>query len=85
MMGFVNGLAIVIFISQLGMFKISEQGGQVWMQGYTLWTMIGLVALTMAIMFGLPKLTKKITRSTDCYPTGFNLSYFWEFGSGYGW
>jgi SulP family sulfate permease len=60
MMGFVNGLAIVIFISQLGMFKTSEQGGQVWMHGYTLWTMIGLVALTMAIMFGLPKLTKKL-------------------------
>ena len=60
MMGFVNGLAIVIFISQLGMFKTSDQGGQVWMQGPTLWTMIGLVALTMAIMFGLPKLTKKL-------------------------
>ena len=60
MMGFVNGLAIVIFISQLGMFKTSNQGGQVWMQGPTLWTMIGLVALTMAIMFGLPKLTKKL-------------------------
>ena len=60
MMGFVNGLAIVIFISQLGMFKTSDQGGQVWMQGSTLWTMIGLVALTMAIMFGLPKLTKKL-------------------------
>tara|TARA_B100000900_G_scaffold406690_1_gene418101 strand:+ start:1130 stop:2752 length:1623 start_codon:yes stop_codon:yes gene_type:complete len=60
MMGFVNGLAIVIFISQLGMFKISKQGGQVWMQGPTFWTMIGLVALTMAIMFGLPKLTKKL-------------------------
>jgi SulP family sulfate permease len=60
MMGFVNGLAIVIFISQMGMFKTSDQGGQVWMQGPTLWTMIGLVALTMAIMFGLPKLTKKL-------------------------
>lgn len=60
MMGFVNGLAIVIFISQLGMFKTSDQGGQVWMQGPTLWTMIGVVALTMAIMFGLPKLTKKL-------------------------
>jgi SulP family sulfate permease len=60
MMGFVNGLAIVIFISQTGMFKTSDQGGQVWMQGPTLWTMIGLVALTMAIMFGLPKLTKKL-------------------------
>ena len=60
MMGFVNGLAIVIFISQLGMFKTSGQGGQVWMQGHTLLTMIGLVALTMTIMFGLPKLTKKL-------------------------
>ena len=60
MMGFVNGLAIVIFISQMGMFKTSDQGGQVWMQGPTLWTMIGLVALTMVIMFGLPKLTKKL-------------------------
>jgi len=60
MMGFVNGLAIVIFISQLGMFKIVENGQEVWMQGSQLWIMIGLVALIMAIMFGLPKLTKKI-------------------------
>jgi SulP family sulfate permease len=60
MMGFVNGLAIVIFLSQLGMFKTSSEDGLVWMQGQDLWTMIGLVALTMAIMFGLPKLTKKL-------------------------
>lgn len=60
MMGFVNGLAIVIFLSQLGMFKTSGIDGLVWIQGQELLTMIGLVALTMGIMFGLPKLTKKL-------------------------
>ncbi len=60
MMGFVNGLAIVIFLSQLGMFKETVGGDKVWMQGSQLWIMIGLVGLTMAIMFGLPKLTKKL-------------------------
>jgi SulP family sulfate permease len=56
MMGFVNGLAIVIFLSQLGMFKSGED----WLSGTALWTMLGLTGLTMAIMFGLPKLTKKV-------------------------
>lgn len=56
MMGFVNGLAIVIFISQLGMFK--SQGE--WLQGVSLYTMMGLVAVTMLIMIFLPMLTKKI-------------------------
>ncbi|RAJ13464.1 SulP family inorganic anion transporter [Olleya aquimaris] len=60
MMGFVNGLAIVIFLSQLGMFKETVGTEKVWMQGPQLWIMIGLVVLTMAIMFGLPKLTKKL-------------------------
>ena len=56
MMGFVNGLAIVIFLSQLGMFK--SQGE--WLSGSALFTMIGLVVLTMGIMIGLPYLTKKV-------------------------
>ncbi len=56
MMGFVNGLAIVIFLSQLGMFR--EQGD--WMQGTPLMTMLGLTALTMAIMVVLPRLTKAV-------------------------
>ena len=60
MMGFVNGLAIVIFLSQLSMFMTSENGEMLWMQGASLWTMIGLVGLTMAIMFGLPQITKKL-------------------------
>lgn len=74
MMGFVNGLAIVICMSQFGMFrepvldaaghKIPLESGvgfeTALIQGAELWTMLGLVALTMGIMFGLPKLTKKI-------------------------
>ena len=60
MMGFVNGLAIVIFLSQLGMFKETIAGEKVWVQGPELYIMIGLVVLTMAIMFLLPKLTKKL-------------------------
>jgi SulP family sulfate permease len=60
MMGFVNGLAIVILISQLGLFKQKTASGIEWLQGYELLTMAGLVGLTMAIMFGLPKITKKI-------------------------
>jgi SulP family sulfate permease len=56
MMGFVNGLAMVIFLSQLNMFKADGQ----WLTGTSLWTMLGLVAITMGIMAGLPKLSKKI-------------------------
>jgi SulP family sulfate permease len=56
MMGFVNGLAIVIFLSQLGMFKTGEE----WLSGTALLTMLGLTILTMGIMVGLPRLTKQI-------------------------
>ncbi len=60
MMGFVNGLAIVIFLSQLSMFMSTENDVTKWIQGSELYMMIGLVSLTMAIMFFLPKLTKKL-------------------------
>lgn len=56
MMGFVNGLAIVIFLSQLGMFKSFQNGEKVWMLGTDLWVMLALVGLTMLIMWGLPKI-----------------------------
>ncbi len=55
MMGFVNGLAIVIFLSQLNMFKT----GGAWIAGKPLWTMVGLVALTMGMLFLIPVLHKK--------------------------
>jgi len=60
MMGFVNGLAIVIFRSQLNLFKENVGGEQQWLQGTDMMIMLGLVGLTMLIMWGLPKLTTKI-------------------------
>jgi len=64
MMGFVNGLAIVIFLAQLDMFR--EREGAVvgdWLGGSALGIMLGLVALTMAIIHFLPKLTKAVPSS----------------------
>ncbi|MDO6558017.1 SulP family inorganic anion transporter [Paraglaciecola chathamensis] len=64
MLGFVNGLAIVIFLAQLGQFKITNSLGELeWMQGSGLYYMLGLVGLTMAIIFLLPKLTKAVPAS----------------------
>lgn len=59
MLGFVNGLAIVIFLAQFGHFKVAGEDGMLhWMQGPALLTMLGLIALTMAIIYLFPKLTK---------------------------
>ncbi|MDZ7650928.1 MAG: SulP family inorganic anion transporter [Cytophagales bacterium] len=64
MFGFVNGLALVIFLSQLNEFKIKDAAGVLqWMSGNTLFIMVGLVLLTMIIIWGLPKLTKAIPAS----------------------
>jgi len=60
MMGFVNGLAIVIFLSQLGLFQKTTAAGAQWIQGAELYTMLALVVMTMAIMYFLPKLTTKV-------------------------
>ncbi|QYA24992.1 SulP family inorganic anion transporter [Gramella sp. MT6] len=59
--GFVNGLAVIIFMSQLGQFKVlNDAGEQVWMEGTQLYYMLGLVLITMLIIWGLPKLTKVV-------------------------
>ena len=69
MMGFVNGLAIVIFWAQVKMFshktlEVSAEGvknyASTFMHGTELYIMLGLVALTMAVIWLLPKITKKI-------------------------
>ena len=71
MMGFVNGLAIVIFLSQLGLFPNAvPKDISIWtntsdwfsalFSNATFWKMMGFIGLTMGIMYGLPKLTKKI-------------------------
>lgn len=64
MLGFVNGLAILIFIAQLNQFKMKDAAGVLhWMTGTHLLTMIILVALTMVIVKILPKLTTAVPSS----------------------
>ncbi len=88
MLGFVNGLAIVIFWAQVKMFshkslQISADGVKeyvsTFMHGSELYLMLGLVLLTMGIIWGLPKITKKIPAAltailiTTLISIGFNL------------
>ena len=63
MFGFVNGLAIIIFMSQLEQFKAVVNGQVEWLTGTPLFIMAGLVALTIAIILILPKITKAIPAS----------------------
>ena len=64
MFGFVNGLAIVIFLSQLDQFKVADASGALhWMSGPNLYLMLGLVVTTMLIIWGFPKLTKVVPSS----------------------
>lgn len=56
MLGFVNGLAIVIFLAQLESFKVGEH----WLSGGALWTMLGLTALSVALILGIPKINKNL-------------------------
>ena len=54
MLGFVNGLAIVIFLAQLESFKVGES----WVGGTQLWTMLGLTALSVGLIYGIPRINK---------------------------
>lgn len=60
MLGFVNGLAIVIFLAQLNQFKVENTSGlMVWMATEPLMTMLSVVAITMLVIIVFSKLTKK--------------------------
>ncbi|PTX41671.1 SulP family sulfate permease [Christiangramia gaetbulicola] len=76
MFGFVNGLAIIIFMSQLDQFKTVVNGDIVWLSGTSLYIMAGLVALTIAIVVLLPKLTKAVPSSLVAIIVVFILVYF---------
>ena len=71
MYGFVNGLAIVIFMSQIPQFKDLTSGE--WLTGIPLFTMLGLVLLTMVIIWGMPKLTKVVPASLTAILTIFGI------------
>lgn len=80
MFGFVNGLAIVIFMSQIDQFKITDASGALeFMSVGPLLFMMGLVFLTMVIIWGLPKITKAVPSSlmaiivVSAIVIGFNL------------
>lgn len=60
-LGFVNGLAIVILLAQFEHFKVpAAEGGKAWMSGTALYVMLGLIALTMAIIHLFPRLTRAV-------------------------
>jgi len=79
MYGFVNGLAIIIFMAQLEQFKVMEGGVSTWMSGLSLYIMLGLVLLTVAIVWLFPKLTKAVPSSliaiivVFCLVLGFQI------------
>lgn len=64
MLGFVNGLAIVIFLAQLQQFQVMNSAGEMeWLSTEPLMIMFGLIALTMAIIHYLPRFTTAIPAS----------------------
>lgn len=70
--GFVNGLAIIIFISQLEQFKNADGS---WLSGSSMNVFLGLVFLTMLIIWGLPKLTKLFPASLIAILSVFGIVY----------
>lgn len=71
--GFVNGLAIIIFMSQLDQFKDTTGN---WLTGDALYIILGLVILTMLIIWGLPKLTKAVPASLIAILVVFGIVAF---------
>jgi len=82
MMGFVNGLAILIALGQLLFFKSAvafDADGHMsstWLPNNELVTMVGLIALTMAIIVFLPKITKAVPASLVAIIVVFGISVF---------
>ncbi|MFD2099983.1 SulP family inorganic anion transporter [Flagellimonas iocasae] len=71
--GFVNGLAIIIFMSQLSQFKTVDGD---WLTGSTLFIFLGLVLLTMLVIWGLPKLSKVVPASLAAILLIFGIVFF---------
>lgn len=76
MYGFLNGLAVIIFMAQVAQFKVVENGIEGWMQGPALYLMAGLTLLTIAIVFILPKFTKAVPASLVAIIVVFGIVYF---------
>jgi SulP family sulfate permease len=73
MFGFVNGLAIIIFMSQFEQFRTVLNGEITWLRGTPLYIMSALVALTVAVVLVFPRITKKIPASLAAIAVVFLL------------
>ncbi|MBA5245701.1 SulP family inorganic anion transporter [Marnyiella aurantia] len=73
MFGFVNGLAIIIFMSQFEQFRTVVNGENTWLSGTPLYVMAALVALTVAVVLLFPGITKKIPASLAAITVVFLL------------
>ncbi|GGE07799.1 sodium-independent anion transporter [Psychroflexus salis] len=71
--GFVNGLAVIIFMSQLEQFKDADGN---WLSGTNLYILLALVLTTMLIIWGLPKLTRAVPASLVSILVIFAITYF---------
>jgi SulP family sulfate permease len=71
--GFVNGLAVIIFMSQLDQFK--DASGN-WLTGMNLGILLGLVILTMLIIWLLPRLSRAVPASLVAILVVFGITYF---------
>ena len=77
--GFVNGLAIIIFMSQLPQFTVdSTEVDAPWMQGKQLYTFLALVVVAIGIIWGLPKLTKAFPSGLAAIIAVFGIVYFFD-------
>jgi SulP family sulfate permease len=77
--GFVNGLAIIIFLSQLSQFTVdSTDPNAPWMSGKELYVFIGLVVTAMIIIWGLPKITKLVPAALTAILAIFGIVYFFD-------
>ncbi len=82
-LGFVNGLAMVIFLAQLQHFKVdtSVEGVTAWITGAPLLIMLGLIALTMAIIHFLPRITTAVPSTLVAIIAGSGLTILLSFNT----
>jgi len=78
MYGFLNGLAIIIFMAQVKQFKVMQNGIESWMSGSPLLIMVGLTLLTILVVFVFPKITKAVPASLVAIIVTFALVHFFN-------
>lgn len=78
MYGFLNGLAVVIFMSQIEQFKQKTNIGVSWLQGESLYIMGGLVALTLVLVYFIPKISKALPTTLIAIAVIFGIVHFFN-------